>query len=244
MFQPRPDSRRGAVREVLRETANLINGNEPLETVLEAVCSRLLRAADAAEVTLALADSRGCTVRWRRSRSSFTACEDVVDDAVARAVLADGIPRVDLNRAYAPLHDDGRVSGAVWMTSRRDVYDEDALALCDAFAGYLSLALQKAALRERARHLEELTVVDALTGVPNRRAFDAALEREWTRAIRAEKADRGRAARHRLVQELQRRLRTPAGRRCVCSRSRARARPASCARPTASRATAAKSSRS
>jgi diguanylate cyclase (GGDEF)-like protein len=187
MFQPRPDSRRQAVRDVLRETAALINGSGPLETILDSVCSRLLRAADASEVTLALADSHGCTVRWRRTRSNFTACKEVVDDAIARAVLADGVPRIDLNRAYAPMRDDGRVSGAVWMTSKRDVYDEDGLALVDAFAGYLSLALQKAALRERARHLEELTVIDGLTGVPNRRAFDAALEREWTRAIRAKK---------------------------------------------------------
>jgi diguanylate cyclase (GGDEF)-like protein len=187
MFQPRPDSRRQAVRDVLRETAALINGSGPLETILDGVCSRLLRAADASEVTLALADPQGCTVRWRRTRSSFTACQDVVDDAIARAVLADGVPRLDLNRAYAPLRDDGRVSGAVWMISRRDVYDDDGLALCDAFAGYLSLALQKAALREHARHLEELTIMDGLTGVPNRRAFDAALEREWTRAIRAKR---------------------------------------------------------
>ena len=172
---------------MLRETAALINGSGPLETILDAVCSRLLRAADASEVTLALADPQGCTVRWRRTRSSFKACEEVVDDAIARAVLADGVPRLDLNRAYAALRDDGRVSGAVWMISRRDVYDEDGLALCDAFAGYLSLALQKAALREHARHLEELTIMDGLTGVPNRRAFDAALEREWTRAIRAKK---------------------------------------------------------
>jgi len=161
MFQPRPDSKRQAVRDVLRETATLINGSGPLETILDAVCTRLLRASDASEVTLALADSQGCTVRWRRSRSSFVACKDVVDDAIARAVLADGVPRIDLNRAYAPLRDDRRVSGAVWMTSRRDVYDEDGLALCEAFAGYLSLALQKAALHERARHLEELTVIDA-----------------------------------------------------------------------------------
>ncbi len=126
-------------------------------------------------------------MRWRRTRSNFKECQEVVDDAIARAVLADGVPRLDLNRAYAALRDDGRVSGAVWMISRRDVYDEDGLALCDAFAGYLSLALQKAALREHARHLEELTIMDGLTGVPNRRAFDAALEREWTRAIRAKK---------------------------------------------------------
>jgi diguanylate cyclase (GGDEF)-like protein len=187
MFQPRPDPRRQTVRDVLRETAALINGNKPLETILDAVCTRLLKAADASEVTLALADPQGCTVRWRRTRSSFTACKDVVDDAIARAVLADGVPRLDLNRAYAPLRDDGQVSGAVWMISKRDVYDEDGLALCEAFAGYLSLALQKAALREHARHLEELSVLDGLTGVPNRRAFDAALEREWTRAIRAKR---------------------------------------------------------
>lgn len=187
MFQPRPDPRRQSVRDVLRETATLINDNKPLEAVLDAVCARLLEAADASEVTLALAGAQGATVRWRRTRSGFTACKQVVDDAIARAVLADGVPRLDLNRAYAPLRDDGQVSGAVWMIAKHDVYDEDGLALCEAFAGYLSLALQKAALRERARHLEELSVLDALTGVPNRRAFDAALEREWTRAIRAKK---------------------------------------------------------
>ena len=187
MFQPRPNARRQLVRDVLRDTAALINSSGPLETVLDAVCEQLLETADATEVTVAVASIHGCTVRWRRTRTGFFATEDVVDDAVARAVLADGIPRLDLNRAYAPLRDDGRVSGAVWMTSQRDVYDEDGLALCEAFAGYVSLAMQKAALRERARHLEELTVIDALTGVPNRRAFDAALEREWTRAVRAKR---------------------------------------------------------
>jgi len=89
-----------AVRDVLRETANLINGSGPLESILDAVCARLLQAR-CRRSDLALAGPRGCTVRWRRTRSSFTASEDVVDDAVARAVLADGIPRLDLNRAYA-----------------------------------------------------------------------------------------------------------------------------------------------
>jgi diguanylate cyclase (GGDEF)-like protein len=187
MFETQTAARRQTVRDALRETAALINGSGPLETVLDAVCLRLLRVADAAEVTLAIAGSDGCTVRWRRTRAGFTVGNEVVEDPVARAVLADGNPRLELNRAYAPLRDDGRVSGAVWMSSRREVYDDDGLALVEAFAGYLSLALQKAALRERARHLEALTVIDALTGVPNRRAFDAALEREWTRAIRAKR---------------------------------------------------------
>jgi diguanylate cyclase (GGDEF)-like protein len=187
MLPAQTAARRQTVRDALRETAALINGSGPLETILDAVCLRLLRVADAAEVTIAVAGSGTCTVRWRRTRSGFTTGADAVDDPVARAVLADGVPRLELNRAYAPLRDDGRVNGAVWVRSRREVYDDDDLALCEAFAGYLSLALQKAALRERARQLEALTVIDALTGVPNRRAFDAALDREWTRAGRAER---------------------------------------------------------
>jgi len=187
MFQPQPLSPRPSVREALRETAAAINGSGSLEAILDAVCERLLRAAAAAEVTIALAGSDGSSVRWRRTRAGFSTLREAVEDPVARDVLADGVARLDRNRAYAPLRDEGRISGVVWMRSERDLYDDDALALCEAFAGYLSLALQKAALRERARHFEALTVNDALTGVPNRRAFDAALEREWNRALRAKR---------------------------------------------------------
>ena len=41
-----------------------------------------------------------------------------------------------------------------------------------------------AALREANRRLTELTVTDALTGLSNRRHFDAALSEEWSRAAR------------------------------------------------------------
>ena len=188
MFEPGPASRRQSVRDVLRDAAALVNGSGPLETILNAVCERLLGAANAVDVSLAIGGNGEWTVRWRRTRAGFSACSETVDDPIARAVLADGVSRIDLGHAYAALRDDGRVIGAVWIASRTEMYDEDGLALCEAFAGYLSLALQKAALRERARHLEELIVVDAMTGVPNRRAFDAALQREWTRAMRTKKS--------------------------------------------------------
>jgi diguanylate cyclase (GGDEF)-like protein len=187
MFRPQPVPARSSVRDALRETAAVINGSGSLEAILDAVCERLLRAASAGEVTIATAGPEGSAIRWRRTRAGFVTCRDTVDDPLARAVLDDGVPQLDRNRAYAPLRDEGRISGAVWMRSERDLYDDDALALCEAFAGYISLALQKAALRERARHFEALTVNDALTGVPNRRAFDAALDREWTRALRAKR---------------------------------------------------------
>lgn len=50
----------------------------------------------------------------------------------------------------------------------------------------LSLALSidlRALTRQKARY-ERLAAVDALTGIPNRRAFDDALSREWERAAR------------------------------------------------------------
>jgi diguanylate cyclase (GGDEF)-like protein len=183
-----PDAQRIAVRHVLRETAALVNGSGPLEAILAAVTERLMLAAHANDVSIAVGAPGAWLRRWRRTAAGFAVCEDAVDDALARTVLSDGESIVAGQRAYSPLHDDGRVIGAVWIASAGHDYDDDALALCDAFAGYLSLALQMSALQDRTRDLEALIVVDALTGVPNRRAFDNALEKSWNRAIRTKKS--------------------------------------------------------
>jgi diguanylate cyclase (GGDEF)-like protein len=182
-----PDAQRIAERHVLRETAALVNGSGPLEAMLDAVTERLMLAAHAGVVTIAVGDPAGWNVRWRRTAAGFTVCEEAVADPIARAVLADGASVVSGTGAYSALFDDGRVIGAVWIASPAHDYDDDALALNDAFAGYLSLALQKAALHDRTRDLEAMIVVDAMTGVPNRRAFDVALERGWSRASRTRK---------------------------------------------------------
>lgn len=42
------------------------------------------------------------------------------------------------------------------------------------------------ALKRQADHLRRLTMIDGLTGVANRRAFDVGLSREWARASRAD----------------------------------------------------------
>jgi diguanylate cyclase (GGDEF)-like protein len=49
---------------------------------------------------------------------------------------------------------------------------------------HLRLKLMREELMEKNRHLAELSVTDGLTGLRNRRAFDAALELEVTRAMR------------------------------------------------------------
>ena len=65
-----------------------------------------------------------------------------------------------------------------------------ALVLAKESAEALNASLESkvqertAALREANRRLTELTVTDALTGLSNRRHFDAALSEEWSRAAR------------------------------------------------------------
>lgn len=49
---------------------------------------------------------------------------------------------------------------------------------------HLRIRRMQEELREKNRHLEELSVTDSLTGLGNRRAFDTALEREVARAVR------------------------------------------------------------
>ena len=68
-------------------------------------------------------------------------------------------------------------------------YDQTHVAFLEQIAGHLSLIVQKSKLYEdlqRAnRELENLASLDGLTGLANRRTFDAHLDREWRRAIRS-----------------------------------------------------------
>lgn len=62
-----------------------------------------------------------------------------------------------------------------------------ALAVLSAATGvWLVVALQRSMTQQFAveAELQNLAATDALTGLPNRRAFDAYLEREWARACR------------------------------------------------------------
>jgi len=179
-----------AVRAALRETAELVNRQGPLDAVVGGICERLLDAIGAREILVALGDPVTGRIRYRRTRSAMRRCDDGVDDPLAVAVLGGGEARIASSSPatmYAPLRDEGRTVGAIWATTAGGDYVDRDLALLEAFGAYLSLALQRASLREQTRRLEELVAVDALTGVANRRAFDVALAREWARAMRAKR---------------------------------------------------------
>ena len=166
-----PDSLQ-AVRLSLHETAKLVSRHEPLASVVDGIRDRLSQATGASEAFVDL------------DMASIT-------DPVALKALGAGKASVgrrgDNSAMYAPVRDGDRTIGALWVSDGATIYSDDDLALVEAFAAYLSLALQRASLRERTHRLEQLVAIDPLTGVANRRAFDNTIEREWSRALRAQR---------------------------------------------------------
>ena len=161
-----------AINASLRETADLVSRPESLAGVVAGIREQLIQAVGGSEAFVALD-------------------KQLVDDPEALAIFAGGKPRIGRrgphSAMYAPLRDEHHTIGALWVADGTSTYVDDDLALVEAFAAYLSLAVQRARLHERTDRLEQLVAIDPLTGVANRRAFDATLEREWARAIRAKR---------------------------------------------------------
>ena len=81
----------------------------------------------------------------------------------------------------------------IFVTARSDVADEEQglrLGAMDYIVKPFHLAIVKARvqnhinLKMKTDLLESLALIDGLTGIPNRRRFDEALEHEWKRALR------------------------------------------------------------
>jgi len=88
-----------------------------------------------------------------------------------------------------PIRYRGRILGVLNLESlRSDAFGEHDRAVFDAIAsqvaGSIHLASVNRRLEEANRELARLSQLDGLTGVANRRTFDATLEREWRRAVR------------------------------------------------------------
>jgi diguanylate cyclase (GGDEF)-like protein len=96
----------------------------------------------------------------------------------------------DVRAEYiTPIRYRGRILGVLNLEScRADAFGEEERAAFDAIAlqvaGSIHLASVNRRLEEANRELERVSQLDGLTGVGNRRTFDAAFEREWRRALR------------------------------------------------------------
>ena len=138
---------------------------------------------------IVLLDARLCVVRANPAFKTISGYR-------VEAVLGETLPlfkhedRALLSRIREQVNEVGHWNGTLWAT-RADgeafpiegsinlVRDDEGQALHYVVV-FRDVTVQKR-LEERLR---ELSVTDGLTGLPNRRAFDEALEREWQRCMR------------------------------------------------------------
>ena len=103
----------------------------------------------------------------------------------------------------------------VWnMPAREAAYSGMLLALTNVVGAVVCYHLETANRVGylEARMLGDMAARDGLTGIYNRRMFDERIEELWNQAVRERLAACAAAAGHRLLQAIQRLLRTP-GRR-------------------------------
>lgn len=204
-------SRADRDREVVQRTAELLTSDLSLENLFHAVCSLLARFVDASMVFIAIKDGEGARIAFMLENGIVGKLENrrVRPESRTAEVLRTGRPilkrrledwtegRLALNLPGQPQNDE-RVSaifvplkfgteiiGALSVQSVRPyAYTEEDVDLLQTCALYLSVRVHQAQLETQSAHLENMASTDSLTGVPNRRSFNARLTSEWRRSVR------------------------------------------------------------
>ena len=129
------------------------------------------------------------TVGVRVAKIVFARNEPVVISDVAKT----GLPPAPAERHYktasflsCPINIGGRTIGVMSFTDRASgkPFDNSSLELFQAIAPQLAVAIDRAALKEKAGEFEQLSVTDALTGLLNRRYIEERLMEEIKRSNR------------------------------------------------------------
>ena len=197
-------------REVVQRTAELLTSSLSLEELFHALCSLLARFVDASTVFIALKTAAGPRYAFILEDGVVGKFDDrsVSPRSVSARVIESGEPELKrrpedwsdritlavpgiapaesrISAIWVPLKFGTNVIGVLSVQSpHADAYDEEDLALLRVCALYLSVRIHEAQVEKETAHFADLASTDALTGVPNRRAFNETLVTEWHRATR------------------------------------------------------------
>ena len=184
---PSPGRAAGGPRPALRGAAGMMGG-EPR--------GRILVVDDQPANIRVLAQALGDTYEVRFATSGSQALAMVAAGGVDLVLLDVVMPEMDGYELCRRLKSDDRTRATpvIFVSARGEVEDEArgfALGAVDYIQKPISPPLVRArvATHLELKHardlLEQLASIDGLTGIANRRRFDAHLEQEWQRAARA-----------------------------------------------------------
>jgi diguanylate cyclase (GGDEF)-like protein len=186
--------------------------NSSLESLMQGICDCLVAELPVAIVSVLLLDDENkhfirevCAGEFTRSPLQVSGVWPVTVGAAGRCVQLgrphlirdtatdpDYVPGNDTARSeyLVPIRHGRRLHGVLNLEcARTDFFGPEACAVFDAVAdlvaGAIHFARMADELREANRKLERLSMRDALTGIANRRQFDARLAEAWERQGRS-----------------------------------------------------------
>ena len=196
-------------RELVRAVALLLSSDADLARLYPQVGTLLAGYIDAQTVLIAtgteeklqcdylrldgidgLPESRDIPENSTTARVMRT-CESVVyasarEWPTRKLFTVDGRKSPPQSGLFVPIQFGGRSVGVLSVQSNiRDAYTADDLSILETCALYIGSRLATQRRAEESERFEHLAHTDSLTGLPNRRLFEEALEREWSRASRS-----------------------------------------------------------
>ena len=181
-------------REIVRRTAELLATDLPLKEVFAQLCALLARFVDASDVFIVLVEGGIPHIAYMLDHGSVSAPSDAQlrDKSEALAVLESGKAALKRERretestVFVPLKFGNETIGVLAVRSEHPAaYDQQDVELLETCAMYVAVRVYVARQSSAKAALEDLASHDGLTGVANRRAFDARLSMEWDRAVRS-----------------------------------------------------------
>ena len=199
-------------RELVRAIAALTSAELPLRELFGKLAAALIEAFGGAIVVVATATPEGTRIEYayREGAPEAEPGQAMRPDPTIEQVIGSSLPvlycnaqdwpgaaprraRADTNRAtgvaasamFVPILFVGKCVGVLSVQSfQHDAYDHRDVGLLEACALYVGARMENERGREEASRLERIATTDALTGLANRRAFDATLDTEWKRCRR------------------------------------------------------------